>query len=112
LTERVRDKLLRLRPQMPEAYRLRRARQVTWVRMQILDLLEKEGPAETGALAFKLGLSYEATYSHLRVLLAGGFICDEVVNINKPRVRMWTVCPSCPVKEECRMKDAKVWRET
>jgi len=85
---------------------------VTWVRMQILDLLEKEGPAETGTLAFKLGYSYEATHSHLRVLLAGGFVCDEVVNVNKPRVRVWTVCPSCPVHSECKIKDTKVWRET
>jgi len=72
LTEKVRDKLLKLRPQRPEAYRLKKGEHVAWVRIQIIDLLEKEGPTETGSLACKLGLSYESTYSHLRVLLAGG----------------------------------------
>jgi len=112
LTEKVKERLLKLKPQQPEGYRLKRGRDVAWTRIQIIDFLEKEGPAETGSLALKLGLSYESTYSHLRVLLAGGFICDEIVNMNKPKVRVWTVCPNCPVTAECKIKETKVWRET
>jgi len=105
----MKKRLFRLLEPYPEGFRLKKGQEVGWIRVQLLELLEKEGPMDAGTLAFKLGRSYESVRSHLRVLLAGGYVCDEVVNINKPRTRMWTVCPRCPVEEECKIRDTKVW---
>lgn len=66
-------------------------------RMQILQQLQRSGPATSAMLARELGLNTGATSYHLRELAAGGFI-EEAPGQGSARQRWWQ-----PVSRDLRI---------
>jgi len=107
--KRIEEEILRKRPK--GRWRIRRI-PAHQLRVMILRILyEKEEPVTASQVAFELGMASSTVRDHLRVLCAGNVVCDRLVG-EDPRKTYYTICPVCPLKDECEFKGEMVWKNS
>jgi len=107
--ERIERELLKKRPE--GMWRIKKIPAPN-LRVMILRTLYKKGePMTISEIAFELGMSYGSIRDNIRVLSAGNIICDRLVG-GDPRKHYYTICPVCPLKDECEFKGEMAWKNT
>ena len=82
---------------------------IGYVRAKIIETLYEKGPMSVYQLSMELGISAPTLRSHLLALVSGGYVCDRLIDQGNPRLKMYAVCPSCPLKNECDLKKEMKW---
>jgi len=80
-----------------------------YVRAKILELLYTRGPMSVHQLSLEMSMATHTVRMHVMALVAGGYVCDKLVDRENPKVKFYAVCPSCPVKDECDVKHETKW---
>ena len=97
--------------QLKTHIRLTRYNYVGYVRARIIELLYERGPLNIHQIAWELGLTEPTVRNHVMALIAGGYVCDKLIDQRNPKMKIYTVCPSCPLKDECEYKGEMRWSE-
>jgi len=107
--ERIEREILRKQPK--GRWRIRRI-PAARLRVMILRILYEKGePMSIPEIAFELGMSYGTVRDHMWVLVAGKIVCDRLIG-EDPRKTYFTICPVCPLKDECEFKGEMVWKNS
>lgn len=94
----LRNKIVR-QPLKPK-WRIKKKQQVGFRRLQIVECLLKNPPLKISELAWYIPKSFQTLREHLRVLVDNNIVCSKI-DLSDAN-RYFTVCPSCPLKDECR----------
>ena len=97
-------------PSIRPPVRLTKYNYIGYIRARILEALYRRGPMSIHQLSIELGMSTSTLREHLLALVAGKYVCDRLVDQENPRLKVYTVCPSCPLRDECDLKSEMKWR--
>lgn len=96
----LRNKIVR-QPLKPK-WRIKKKQQVGFNRLQIVECLLNNPPLKITELAWHIPKSFQILHENLRVLVDNNIVCSKIDMSDAKRY--FTVCPSCPLKQECEEK--------
>jgi len=93
------------------SFRVKRRKRSAVSRLLLLQVLKDVGkPVTCYELAFLMGSSYEGVLRNVRVLQTAKVVCDKLTN-GMSQSFSYTICPVCPVKEQC-LEPLEIWKNT
>jgi len=90
--------------------RITRYNYVGYLRAKVLEILYTKGPMNVHQLALEMSMAANSLRGHLLALAAGGYVCDRLIDRESPRIKVYAVCPSCPLRDECDAKHEMKWQ--
>jgi len=84
-------------------WRIKKREEAGFRRYLIVEaLLKSKDPLKITELSWRTNIGLQTASNHLRVLRDNGIVCVKV-DLSDAN-RYFTVCPSCPMMEECETK--------